>query len=974
MNTPWNLLLKLRTALGDRPVLGTLVFSLTASLLAAQTGPLSVVTVTGSVAGRVFNQATGVYLEGARIEAVGTERAVYSTPDGSFQLAGLPMGKQTLAVSYAGLDARTVTVIVHGSRTEVPEIGLTSGIYVLDKFVVPGEREGNALAITQQRNAANVKNVVSADAFGNVADENIGNFLLRVPGVTGDVLEGQVTFIKIRGIDSDLNAVTVDGTRAANGGTRAGLDRGFEIDTIPADFVDKIEVTKAPTPDMDADSIGGSVNLKTKSALNQKGRVTTFKAGASYGTGRKTIRPFGSFMYSDLVGRKQNLGVMVTANYSWASNPRDVNFGPWEATTDTSRPAYFTLSTAGEDYFEHKRGGLGVRFDYRLNENSTVYLNVMYSQNHDRLFRRRNSFSGITAATIVPGWTEFITDTRNITYGMAQVDRWRGVRTYNIHLGGEQKFAGATFDYNFNVSPSTGYEKRTNVTPQVTGVGIRFDRGATIDDPAGATFSQISGRSISDPANMTLGTVGFTDTPKKDRIIGGQVNFRKTLALQAPTYLKTGFRFRAQTPKSLSRPETYNYVGPGGAQLARFLDQYYTYQPEALRGTMPSVRFFHIPTLVHEWQTKPDYFTINKVTTLRQRLVADRQASESVFAAYAMGHTQLGRLGILAGLRIEETRIDGSGTFQFVSAAEKARRAAWVGIVTDEENLRRTQVEYGNRVDKEAKYRNVFPGLHFRYELGSGLQARASSSTGIGRPSFNTIIPNDSVNDTTQIVTSNNTGLKPQSGTSFDLALEYYLNPAGLVSVGLFQKNVRDFIYTTDVGIIEPGVNNGFNGEYVGYLLRTQVNGSSARMRGLEINFQQQFTQLPGFWRGFGLYANCTWLNTAGTYESQAVPHSGNAGISYIDHGWTVRVQENFTGRSVAGPTAIPATQLHNYGKKKVDLNVSYRLNRKLTLFADVINVFGDSVGGNPFYYVSGRKRGADKFNPEIKAGLSGRF
>jgi TonB-dependent receptor len=325
-------------------------------------------------------------------------------------------------------------------------------------------------------------------------------------------------------------------------------------------------------------------------------------------------------------------------------------------------------------------------------------------------------------------------------------------------------------------------------------------------------------------------------------------------------------------------------------------------------------------------------------------------------------------------VRVEETRVEGSGTFQFVSAEEKARRAAWVGPVTEEENLRRTQAEFGNRVDKSARYRNVFPGLHFRYDFGHGLQGRASYSTGIGRPSFNTIIPNDSVNETTLTVTSNNTGLKPQQGRSFDLSLEYYLNPAGLVSIGVFQKNVRDFIYTTNVGTIEPGLENGFNGEYVGYLLRTQINGSSARMRGLELNFQQQFTNLPGFWRGFGLYANCTWLQTAGNYESLAVPHSGNVGLSYIDHGWTIRVQENFVGRSVAGASATPETQQHNYGKRKLDLNVSYRIHRSLTLFADVINALNDPIGGNPFIYIPGRKRGADKFSAEVKAGLSGRF
>ncbi|MBM3854369.1 MAG: TonB-dependent receptor [Verrucomicrobia bacterium] len=176
---------------------------------------------------------------------------------------------------------------------------------------------------------------------------------------------------------------------------------------------------------------------------------------------------------------------------------------------------------------------------------------------------------------------------------------------------------------------------------------------------------------------------------------------------------------------------------------------------------MPEVRWFHIPTVVHEWQTKPEYFTIDRVTTLRQQLVADRLASESVYAAYAMAGAEFGRLGVLGGVRIEETRVDGTGTFQFISAAERARRAAWVGPVTEAEDLRRTQAEYGNRITNESKYRNVFPGLHLRYEIARWLQARLSYSAGIGRPNFGTIIPNDSVNDQTQIVTANNTSLQP---------------------------------------------------------------------------------------------------------------------------------------------------------------------------------------------------------------------
>ncbi len=88
---------------------------------------------------------------------------------------------------------------------------------------------------------------------------------------------------------------------------------------------------------MDADSIGGSVNLKTKSAFNQKGRLATYKAGTSYNTGRKTYRPTGNIMYSDLVGQEGKLGVMFNASYNWSSNPRDTIFGAWEGTLETNR-------------------------------------------------------------------------------------------------------------------------------------------------------------------------------------------------------------------------------------------------------------------------------------------------------------------------------------------------------------------------------------------------------------------------------------------------------------------------------------------------------------------------------------------------------------------------------------------------------------------------------------------------------------
>src|SRR5204862_2293735 len=141
-----------------------------------------------------------------------------------------------------GVDPKTVQgPLAAGSRAD-QDVQLTSEIYKLDKFVVAGEREGNAAAITQQRNANNVKTVMASDAFGNVADLNIGTFLMRMPGMTKSEAEGDVVGIMIRGISSDLSMVTIDGEQGANASPLGGMQRAFEVDKISSDFIESIEV------------------------------------------------------------------------------------------------------------------------------------------------------------------------------------------------------------------------------------------------------------------------------------------------------------------------------------------------------------------------------------------------------------------------------------------------------------------------------------------------------------------------------------------------------------------------------------------------------------------------------------------------------------------------------------------------------------------------------------------------------------
>ena len=181
--------------------------------LQAQTGG------TGTINGTVRNEGTGDFLDGAEVRIVGTERVTTTQRGGSFAFAGVPAGRQQLRAFYTGLDVQETSVVVTAGQTAVVPLALNAAIYKLETFTVAGQREGNAAAITRQRTAENIKSVVSMDAYGNVADGNIGNFLQNLTGVAVNKEAGDIVGIGLRGTPPELNSVTLDGARTAGATT-----------------------------------------------------------------------------------------------------------------------------------------------------------------------------------------------------------------------------------------------------------------------------------------------------------------------------------------------------------------------------------------------------------------------------------------------------------------------------------------------------------------------------------------------------------------------------------------------------------------------------------------------------------------------------------------------------------------------------------------------------------------------------------
>ncbi len=945
----------------------------------------------GVITGSVSNAATGAYLEGALVVLEPGNISVLTARDGKYTFSQVPPGEYRVSASYTGLDPSTVSVGMKAGATAVNDIGLTAEVYKLAEFVVAGEREGNALAIRQQENAPNVKNILSSDAFGNVADFNLGNFLQRVPGFSTEISEGEIVRVQIRGSSSDLSSVSIDGTRAANGATRT-FGRGFDINTIPTEFIETIEVTKAATPDIDADSIGGAVNLKAKSALDRKGRRINYAFGHSYNWEQRTFRPAGNFGYSDLM-LEGKLGFILTGSYNETHQPRNANGITWQPTTDLSKPAWFNADTFGQDQVKHTRAGLGLRLDYKLGDSTRLYFNTQYSYYYDQLNRRWGRLSTLGAANVL-SVTDRTVDTRNQTFTFYQTLRNRDVVTTNVMAGGESDILGGKLDFSTNFSPSKGTDLG-RMLPQRTVPGVGFHQERS-EDHKFITLTQISGPDILDPRNSLFNSFDNTNAVNHDRILGAQINYKRSVPFRFPLSVKTGLRFRQQIRERDNTRNFYRYVGPDGVagpvgaanddNLARLFDAGYDYRPNGATpkhaGLNINDQFFNLSALQNELRTNPQVFAEDLVTGTRDTIRNDNRVTEKVSAAYLMGNLRLGRLTAVGGVRVEETRINGKGYIQEISPEEKARRAAWVGTVTPAETVRRTLAEYANATERSGQYRNFFPSVHFKYQITSNLLARASYSNGIGRPNFGSIIPTTTINNDTLVVTANNPELKPQYSESYDMTLEYYFRPAGLASIAVFEKRITDFIFRQSGAVLEPG--NPFGDAYTGYTFTTDYNGGSARIKGLEVSFQQQFSNLPGFWKAFGAFANFTWQETKGNYGQPGgvtkqhelanfTPRGGNAGISYSGHPWTARILANHTGERLLAYSADPSQRQYLIKATPIDVSLAYALNRYASLYLDVTNLF--NVGRQYQYrWIPSHRSDTWVYTTFVKFGVKGTF
>lgn len=969
----------------------------------------------GRITGQVSNGATGALLEGASVEVAAIGRRVLTDTLGRFTLDGLPAGVHRVAVSYIGLNAEERGVEVRADGPVRLSFELRSDVYRLEKFSVVGEREGNAAALTAQRNADSVKSVVALDAYGNLSNSEAGELLVRLPGIAGSLNgEGVVSEVIVRGTNHTLNSVTVDGNKMASSG---GMNRNFRTNSIPGAFFDTIEVTKAATPDMDADSLGGNINMKTRSPLSLKEkRRTIYRVGAKWApfffdhnpaTRDHNLHPMTSFSHQevfDAFGGARNLGVTIGAFYSENATTGIQMTQDYAYTT--ASPAYVWDYRSADIYNSRMNKSLTLRLDYRASPSLRLFVNGIYNDAHERSFEYLRT-RAYTARTVAPLNAAGEPTGTNAIYGNYTdlVTRVRPVAASNFELqtdgnrfedsqrqlqaGAEHSFSRLTLDYDAAHSQSMVRQDDGHNSPDVgsggyfrtwvTGVGWILDKTA---DPARPMFTQAGGPSIFDLRNYTNNELNKRANQRNGVLDSASLNARYVLEPRSGAHVKAGARFRRQMAEEVGADRRWQYAGPDGvlgvnpatgrndADLSVFLFKDVQTTESQRNGPIP---YTHVGYVAEHVKKHPEEWIADLYYDETRKFLGTRRVTEDVASAYLLGGGRLGALRGVAGVRFERTDVEGRG---FV----RARTLASTTAVPDP--VQRARADYANARTIRGGYGNTFPGAYLTYAFNRNLLARANWSNSIGRPPFTNLVPREDVNDTTQTLTVGNPSLRPQFAENTDLALEYYYEPVGAVSVAVFRKTLRDFIVSLGGQTVPNGPNNGYGGAYGGYALVTDLNAGSARIQGVELSVQQQLSFLPGALRRLSFFANLTRLSTEGDYGVTGprttslvpnfVPTTANAGFSLPWRGLRVRALANHTGEHLVGYSSDPSRLRYKFARTAFNLNLSYVFSPRLEVYCDFQNL--TNVRQTWYYYIPGRLQGDFDNGAFVNFGLSGRF
>jgi TonB-dependent receptor len=882
----------------------------------------------------------------AIVHLSGTTLGARADSSGLYRVLRVPAGSYSVRVAKIGFGPESATVVVRNGETVVQNFEMHALVQELTGITVTSKRLGEteAAALQRQSDAPNVVQVMPGDVIRALPNANAAEAAARMPGVTTERDEGEGKFVQIRGTSPELNNVTINGAHVP--GSQNG-SRVVKLDDIPSDLLAAIEVSKTLTADMDADAIGGSVNLVTKTPEG----VPQGYVAAQYGqvTLRNKNQLQGGFALGGRFGPERRLGLLLAGSAD--RNNRTTNdLEPAWSKDEAGRA--IPIEWSQRDYqFARNRYGLGGDIDYRFADGSAIGLKGLYSRFEDYgvTYVKDIATTGDSAGSGPFGFGTGAEVTRQ-AYNRTPLQQLFGsTLSGRTHLGAFEVRADLNaavtdeklHDYRFHPFTFDGLGG--------SGITIAYDASNTkvptyhIVDPATAAAAE-------DAANFAESHYFTIDNKTHGRDLGGAVN------LQAPWHiagqdwsanLQFGAKYRDEAKSHAAQGGFWSTDAPIGltGNLSSFSDpHYYQYATNAFSmGLVPDQGKAHASENATVFTNGTDAVG-NQLGTFN--------GAEKIAAGYVANTITWNRIELYTGLRVEHTS------------------ASYLGhVAVGESNI------VVSTVPGSQSYTDLFPSIQAKYSFDPQTHLRLAFTRGIARPDYQLLAPSltgspgGSPSDPSN-VTSGNPNLKPQHAWNYDVMLEHFFTSVGVISGGVFYKQISDFIFNRTFTY------NGPVTELDGFQGTRPENGGSGHIVGFEADWAQRLVFLPGAFAGLGFDANYTHTSSRavvaeaidGTAQRHAPlprqsPNLANIALTYDLGRLSARAAWAYQGANIityGDGTPTPSGDTYFYAHSQFDASVIVDATSRIQFQLQALNinnaVFGFFTGTTTHDYAIQRE------------------
>ena len=852
---------------------------------------------------------------------------------GSVAAPAGPAGTDTLAAAdgdAGGTTNESVSGKKHRDADEKED--------ALAEITVQAQRSTPEMARAAQRQAPNLINLTTAEEMRKLPDVNTGEAIRRVPGISLETDTGEGRYINIRGLDADLNSTTFGGLRLppTNNSSPSGAGRAVAFDSIPIGFVGAIKVTKSNLPEQDAEALGGTIDITPKTAPSDGKAFAEIKLGTGEELQRHTwitdIAGTAGTRFGGSADGYQPFSILVTASaYDDRRGIDDAEAAFVDNQAGGIPDKAFAAFEQRYYNYHRERHGYGADLGFAPNEDNQYFIRYYDAGYSETVTRNRLIWNFASAPAVDAANPNGFVDTATFTKAIRDEKEYLDSRVAEI--GGKNLFNGNTLDYH------VGYTKGTYYKPydynssfnNSNSANVAYDNTSLPNWPVVKTLPGTASNGTvavnpADPTGYALTGVNTQVQHTNDHEWGIGANFAMPLHFtnRSDEEFKLGVNARI-------RNRTSNQFSFGvGALPALDLSSvvygnnitfYHGHYANGPQIDAAALRAIYAAAL-----------TAGTVTG-GESILNNTRDKEDVYAEYGQYQFGFGPVGIIAGVRVEETKV------------------TYGGYKADPLNTTCPLCP----VSSSKSYTNFFPTAQARYEIESDLIARAAISSTIARPGFQQVTAATTIDSGSGNITTGNPNLSPTTATGVDLALEQYLPHAGIASLGLFGKEIKNYIVQNVQQTAGGQQNLGGNLGIV--KLISFANAPTAHLFGIETNYVQHFTDiLPGPLGGLGVSANWTWVQskykipvadpTTGLTTSSRdslLPstsrNTANAELLYDLSGVSVTLGAYYTSKNIFGLGNTAALDVWTQERLSVDFGSQYQVTDPFSVYLNVKNL-----------------------------------